>query len=122
MKENTRVKRYDLADRTKTFAIAVRGLIKNLNQNISNTEDSIQLARSSASVAANYIEACESLSKKDFYYRIKICRKEAKESILFLCLLDANNNETRKNERDSLTREATELMKIFGSIVSKAPK
>ncbi len=116
MEIDRREKKYDLADRTKSFAIVVRTLLRKLNYTIANTEDSKQLARSSASVAANYIEACEAFSKKDFYYRIKICRKEAKESILFLCLLDANNNDSHKEERDKLVREATELMKIFGSI------
>jgi four helix bundle protein len=46
----------------------------------SNIEDSKQVIRSSGSVAANYIEANEALSKKDFLMRIKICRKEAKET------------------------------------------
>jgi four helix bundle protein len=120
MESNTGEKWHDLSDRTKSFAIAVRSLLKKLNQTISNRENSKQLDRLSASVAANYIEACESLSKEVFYYRIKLCRKEAKESILFLCLLDANNNNSHKEERDKLVREATELMKIFRSIVSKA--
>ena len=115
-------KRYDLEDRTKMFALNVRRLISKLPKTNSNQEDIKQVVRSSGSVAANYIEASEAVSKKDFYYRIKICRKEAKESILFLALLDTDNNSQANFDREELIRETTELMKIFGSIVSKAEK
>jgi len=57
---------YDLEQRTFTFALNVREYVKRLNKNIMNNEDIRQLTRSSGSVAANYIEANESLSKKDF--------------------------------------------------------
>ena len=77
---------FDLEERTFQFAKAVRGLIRELPTTLSNREDSTQLLRCSASVGANYIEANEALSKKDFLYRIKIARKEAKESV-FLDLL-----------------------------------
>ena len=55
--------------------------MKKLPKTLSNIEDSKQLTRSSGSIGANYIEANESWSKKDFQMRIKICRKESKESI-----------------------------------------
>ncbi len=71
-------KQYDLEDRTFEFARRVRTLIKKLSKTIGNIEDGKQVIRSSGSVGANYIEANESLSKKDFIMRIKICRKEAK--------------------------------------------
>ena len=71
---------YDLEDRTFTFAKNVRTFVKKLRKTIANVEDSKQLIKSSGSVGANYIEANEALSKKDFVMRIKICRKEAKES------------------------------------------
>ena len=73
-------KKYDLEERTFLFAVKVRALIKDLKKTLSNLEDGKQVIRSSGSVAANYIEANESLSKKDFIMRIKISRKEAKES------------------------------------------
>ena len=76
-------KQYDLEDRTLEFARRVRALVKKLSKTIGNIEDGKQVIRSSGSVGANYIEANESLSKKDFVMRIKICRKEPKrESIL----------------------------------------
>jgi four helix bundle protein len=73
-------KQYDLEDRTFEFARRVRALVKIIPKTIGNIEDGKQLVRSSGSVGANYIEANESLSKKDFLMRVKISRKEAKES------------------------------------------
>ena len=113
-------KKFDLLDRTQKFAKRTRTLIGKIPKTIPNNEDVKQLARASGSVAANYIEANDSLSKKDFLYRIRLCRKEAKESILFFSLLDTGDNEGCDKERIELVREATELMKIFGSIVSKS--
>jgi four helix bundle protein len=69
-------------------------------------------------VGANYIEANESLGKKDFLMRIKICRKEAKETRYWLRLIDVGEN--LNDKRQVLEQEATELMKIFGSIISKS--
>ncbi len=109
---------YDLEERTYQFARDVRNFVKLAFKTISGIEDSKQLIRSSGSVAANYIEANESLSKKDFAMRIKICRKEAKESILWLRLLESpdNNHETTRRK---LVQEATELMKIMSAIMHK---
>ena len=73
--------------------------------------------RSAGSVGANYIEANESLSKKDFIMRIKISRKEAKETCYWLKLI--NCNEELRKEQMSLIQESTELMKIFGAILEK---
>ncbi len=67
------------------------------------------MIRSSGSVGANYIEANESLGKKDFLMRIKICRKEAKESGYWLNLLEIGNKSELKREQIGLFREATEL-------------
>jgi four helix bundle protein len=115
---NTSSKIYDLESRTFEFAVGCRNYIKSLPKTISNTEYGKQLIRSSGSVAANYIEANESLSKKDFGMRIKISRKEAKESKLWLSLIEPSiENIKRKGE---LIQEATELTKIFGSIVEKS--
>lgn len=79
---------YDLEERTKKFAWDIRQFVKKLPLTISNKEDVKQLIRSSGSVGANYIEANESLGKKDFLLRIRISRKEAKESVYWLSLLD----------------------------------
>jgi four helix bundle protein len=118
MPKDQNPKRYDLEDRTFAFAKACRAFIKNLSKTIGNIEDARQLIRSSGSVGANYIEANEALSKKDFILRIKICRKEAKESRYWLRLLEAA--EKVGNERDLLIQEAQELMNIFGAIIRKS--
>lgn len=110
-------KQYDLEDRTLRFAKDVIMFVKSVPKNLSNIEIVKQLIRSSTSVGANYIEANESLSKKDFLMRIKICRKEAKESIYWLKLIETKTED--ENKKTILIREATELMKIFGSIVVK---
>lgn len=74
-------KKYDLEECTYNFAKSVIGLTGLVKKSIPNNEVIKQLVRSSGSVEANYIEANEALSKKDFAMRIKICRKESKESI-----------------------------------------
>lgn len=112
-------KQYDLEDRTLEYAKAVREFVKKVSKSISNIEDTKQLVRSSGSVGANYIEANEALSKKDFVMRIKISRKEAKESRYWLKLIDTNNNDELNKVSEKLINESTELMKIFGSILQK---
>src|SRR3989344_2765647 len=89
---------FTLADRTGTFASRVRTLLRQLPIIAGTVEDSKQLFRSSGSVAANYLEADEAVSKKDFIYRMKICGKE----------------------RQSLIQESKELLYIFSAIIQKA--
>ncbi len=113
-------KPYDLEDRTLSFAKNSRVLVKKLRKTTANIEDGKQLIRSSGSVGANYIEANESLSKKDFVMRIKICRKEAKESRYWLKLIDTNDEHDHENDRKYLIEESTELMNIFGAILQKS--
>jgi four helix bundle protein len=120
MTEIQNSKQYDLEGRTLQFAIRVRRFLKVLPKTLSNIEDGKQLLKSSGSVGANYIEANESLSKKDFILRIKICRKEAKESQYWLKLLDSNNIADHEHERMVLIQETIELTNIFGSIIRKS--
>ena len=113
-------KQYDLEDRTFEFSKKVRSFVKNLKKTIGNLEDGKQLIRASGSVGSNDIEANESLSKKDFIMRIKICRKEAKESRYWLMLVDTNGVLELENDRGYLVKESTELMNIFGAILLKS--
>ncbi len=108
----------DLEDRTFLFAQSVRAFVKELPRTLANTKDVRQLVRASGSVAANWIEAEESRSKKDFLLPAKICRKEAKESRLFLRLLETGADKTAA--RDIVAGEARELTLIFSAIVGKA--
>ena len=89
-----------------------------LPKNLSRIEIGKQLVRSAGSIGANYIEANEALGKKDFLMRIKISRKEAKESCYWLQLTEPG--EDRQQEKLALVQEATELMKIFGAIFRKS--
>jgi four helix bundle protein len=120
MPEQANPKQYDLEDRTYAFARQVRMFVKTLPRTICNIEDVEQVVRSSGSVGANYIEANEALSKKDFLMRIRICRKEAKESRYWLRLLDTRTSLGTETEREKLIQESTELMKIFAAILRKS--
>ncbi len=111
---------YDLEERTFQFAKAVRLFVKTLPKTIANIEDGKQLIRASGSVGANYREANESLSKKDFLMRIKISRKEAKESAYWLRLIHETNSLKNADEAKSLIQEANELKKILSSILEKS--
>ena len=119
MAEINKSKPYDLEERTLRFAKEVIDFVNVLPKSIVNVEIMKQVIRPSGSVGANYIEANEALSKKDFTMRVKICRKEAKESGYWLKLVEVKGEDT-ESRRQSLIGEATELMKIFGSIVEKA--
>ncbi|MHC4963038.1 MAG: four helix bundle protein [Planctomycetota bacterium] len=113
-------KLYDLEERTFQFAKAVRIFVKTLPKTIANIEDGKQLVKASGSVGANYREANESLSKKDFLMRIKISRKEAKESAYWLRLIHETNNLKNSNDAQSLMQEAIELKKILSAILEKS--
>jgi four helix bundle protein len=113
-------KQYDLEERTFQFAKNVSLYIKKFSRTISNIEYGKQVVRSSGSVGANYIEANEALSKKDFIMRIKISRKEAKESAYWLRLIVETNSEEYTEDGNKLSNEATELKKIFSSILEKS--
>jgi four helix bundle protein len=106
---------YDLEERTFEFAKNTRLFVRKLEINIWNREDIKQLVRSSGSVAANYIEANEKLGEKDFLMKIKICKKEAKEAILWLRLVEVHS-EVLEIERTKLINEAIELKNIIGAI------
>lgn len=108
---------YDLEERTFEFACNSRVLVKLLKTSIANIEDGKQLVRSSGSVGANYIEANEKLGEKDFALRLKIARKEAKESKYWLRLLKESNPNV--NEFDDLIQESEELRKILSAIINK---
>ena len=112
-------KTYDLEERTYQFAKKVALFCKKLPKTISNIEYMKQVIKASGSVGANYIEANEALSKKDFKMRIKICRKEAKESAYWLRLIIETNPERFKKEGELLRKEAIELKKIFSRVIEK---
>lgn len=115
---NSKQNKYDLEERTLNFTQKVIEYIEKLPKSLANTEISKQLIRASGSIGANYIEANESLGKKDFLMKAKTCKKESKESRYWLKLSKPNPEDNQ--EKECLIQESTELMKIFGSIVEKS--
>ena len=120
MTEIQNSKRYDLEERTFEFAKRVRAFARKLPKTITSLEDSRQLVRASGSVGANYVEANESLSVKDFRMRVMICRKEAKESRYWLRLLEEEISNELEGTRKELMQESLELTKIFGAILRES--
>lgn len=112
-------KHYDLEERTEEFAKTVIHLCKKIPNNTINMELISQVVRFTGSVGANYIEANEALSKKDFAHRIRICRKEAKESRYWLKLILSANIGFEEGLNAHI-QETTELMNIFGAILKKS--
>ena len=108
---------YDLEDRTFEFARSVRAFCKELPRTIGNIEDAKQVVRASGSVGANYIEANEALSKRDFRHRIRIARKESKEAQYWLKLLDCRDEHHLLEQRAALVEEGRQLMLILGAIL-----
>ena len=111
---------YDLEHRTYEFARCVCAYVKRLPRTTCNNLDITQVVRSSGSIGANYIEANEALSKKDFRMRIRVSRKESKETRYWLRLLDNRHDASLIAESDRLIQESTELMRIFGAILKKS--
>jgi len=111
---------YDLEERTFQIAKAVRIFVKTLPKTIANFEDGKQVVKASGSGGANYREANEALSKKDFLLRMKISRKEAKESAYWLRLIYKTNELKNAGDVQNLIQEANELKKIFSSILEKS--
>jgi four helix bundle protein len=111
---------YNLEERTFQFAKDVRLFVKTLPKTIANIEDGKQLIKASGSVGANYIEANESLGKKDFLMRIRISRKESKESAYWLRLINETNKLENTDEALRLMQEANELKRILSAILEKS--
>lgn len=109
---------FDLEKRTLIFTKNIVDLINKLPKNPINQTFANQIIRSAGSVGANYREANDSLGKKDFFMRIKICRKEAKETSYWLELI-LHNNPLSKDTISLLLNESIELTKIFSSIAKK---
>jgi four helix bundle protein len=108
---------HPLEQRCHDFAKRVRIFCRKVDWDLVNQADIRQLVRASGSVGANYIEANEKLGDGDLRHRIKIARKEAKESIHWLGLLNLSNSESLNKERKELIDECFQLKKILSSIL-----
>ena len=114
-----KTQKYDLAERTFKFADDVRIFVSALPKTVITIEDTKQLVRSSGSIGANYIEADDPLGKKDLVMRMRICRKEAKESVYWLRLLQRSTPENLEEENLRLLKETKEFLLIFSAIIRK---
>ncbi len=112
-------KQYDLEERTAKFAEAVIDLMKNIPNSSINKRMVEQVVGSAGSIGANYCEANEAESKKDFRHKIGICKKETKETKHWIRLL-AKANDNFKSELRILWQEAQELLLIFSSIIKSS--
>ena len=110
---------YDLEERTAKFGEAIIDFVKSLDRNAVNLPLISQIVRSATSIGANYCEANNASSKKDFRNKIFICKKEASETKHWLRMI-AKANENRKDDCKKLWKETNELVKIFSKIVSSA--
>lgn len=118
MTNNQKPNNFDLEERTLKFAKNVMALCRKLVRNDINRQLVTQLIRAATSIGANYREANDSLGKKDFAHRVRIARKETKETIYWLELL-LDNNPQHKEEIDFLLKESIELRNILSAIIKK---
>lgn len=110
----TKETKYNLQERTLLFAKLVIDYCKISQSEISKPLIN-QLVRSSISIGANYCEADNAMSKKEFRHKIGICKKEARETMYWLELIEKLDS-TNKNQAKLLFQEAKELTLIFSSI------
>lgn len=119
MIKNQNSKKYDLEDRTLEFGKRIIHLAKALPKSSVNYNLVSQISRSGTSLGANYREANETETKKDFLFRMRICRKEGKETIYWLNLIIEANPELSERIKP-LLEETIELVKIFATIIQKS--
>lgn len=109
-------KNYDLEERTAQFGEAVIEFIKKIPQSPVTLPLISQLVRAGTSIGANYCEADDAESKKDFKHKIGICKKEARETKHWLRMITVACP-TLKTEAKKLSQEAKELNLIFNAII-----
>ena len=112
------LREFDLEERTARFGEAVIGFAKAIPVNVVTGPLIPQLVRAATSVGANYVEADDADSKKDFRFKIGLCRREAKETKHWLRMVVAAEPQFRDEAR-VLWQEAKELNLIFGAIRRK---
>ncbi|MDE3145604.1 MAG: four helix bundle protein [Bacteroidota bacterium] len=109
----------DLEERTEKFSLAVRDFCFSIKKDVINNEYIKQLIRAAGSVGANYIEANDGLGNKDKKMKIRISKKEAKESAYWLKHLLVNESGDAEIKRLELISEGNQLVLIFASILRK---
>jgi four helix bundle protein len=117
--QSKKIKKYDLVDRTSDFGENIIILVQTLFNNAVNNVLINQITRSATSIGANYMEADCCNSKKDFCYKISLCKKESKETIHWLKMI-LKANPKKIDEIKVLIQEVHELTLIFSSIIINA--
>ncbi len=107
---------YDLEDRTLELTKRIARLCRFLSRDVINTEYIKQIVRSGSLVGANYREANEALGKKDFLFRLKISRKECKETICWIELIIESNQHPEERIKPLLI-ECIEIRNILSKII-----
>ena len=116
--DRTEKPKFDLEERTAKFGEAIIRFAKKIPRSPVNNRIIDQLVGAGTSVGANYCEADDAVSKKDFRNKIGTCRKEAKEAKFWLRMV-ATAEEGLKDEARTLWQEMKELHLIFCSILRK---
>ena len=109
----------ELEHRFENLAIEIRNFCRKLKWDTINVVYIKQLIRCSSSIGANYIEASDDLGKQDEKMKIKIARREAKETVYWMKLLLLYNDKEMEVERIKLIDEATQIKKILSAILLK---
>jgi four helix bundle protein len=110
---------FDLTERTARFGENAIQFCLGIRLSPISSPLVSQLVRAATSVGANYGEADESATKKEFCYRISLCRRESKETKHWLRMLVAAEPSCKLAARE-LWKEANELTRIFAAIYRKA--
>lgn len=114
--KNSLTMKYDLEERTAQFGIEIIQFCKKMPSDFILKSLAFQLVKSGTSIGANYCEANDAESKKDFCHKIGICKKEAHETCHWLRMI-ASSFPNFKQEAQILWTEAKELTLIFNAII-----
>lgn len=116
---NKQGKKFNLEERTLTFSKKIIQICKKLVVNTVNKKLIDQLIRSACSIGANYREANDTAGKKDFIYKLRIARREAKETTYWLELIQEANLELHE-ECNRLIEESLQLRNILSAIITNS--
>jgi four helix bundle protein len=111
-------KNYDLEERTAIFGENIIKFLRTIRRNAINTPIISQLVRSATSIGANYCEADNAESRKDFRHKIGLCRKESRETMYWLRQISAAQPD-RIEEARIFWKEAKEMNLIFSKVIRK---
>lgn len=116
--ETSQQRVYDLYKRTGELAIKTIVVLRSIPQDAITKPMIVQLVRSVTSIGANYAEADGAGSRRDFMYKLSICRKESRESAYWLEII-SSSYPMLKERMHPLAQESMALARIFSSIIAQ---